>query len=112
MLHRSLPRVQGAHPPSPRGSPPPTAPKTKARHPASSPLTQTTSPPPPELVLGGEFPSVGGGGGGVSHKIQQLLNTLKRPKKTKRPIEQYYREEEDSKYRVRGVGGRICKYSV
>jgi hypothetical protein len=32
-------------------------------------------------------------GGGVSHKIQQLLNTLKRPKKNRRPIEEYFRDD-------------------
>ena len=41
----------------------------------------------------------GGGGpgaakGGVSHKIQQLLNTLKRPKKNRRPIEEYFKDED------------------
>ena len=35
-----------------------------------------------------------GGKGGVSHKIQQLLNTLKRPKKNRRPIEDYYHDDE------------------
>ena len=34
--------------------------------------------------------------GGVSHKIQQLLNTLKRPKKNRRPIEEYYQDEDKS----------------
>lgn len=34
------------------------------------------------------------GKGGVSHKIQQLLNTLKRPKKNRRPIEEYFRDDE------------------
>ena len=34
-----------------------------------------------------------GSKGGVSHKIQQLLNTLKRPKKNRRPIEEYYQDE-------------------
>ena len=38
-----------------------------------------------------------GSKGGVSHKIQQLLNTLKRPKKNRRPIEEYYQEEDMSK---------------
>lgn len=32
--------------------------------------------------------------GGVSHKIQQLLNTLKRPRKNRRPVEEYYHEDE------------------
>ena len=47
------------------------------------------------MMMGG-----GGGGGagaakgGVSHKIQQLLNTLKRPKKNRRPIEEYFRDDE------------------
>lgn len=35
-----------------------------------------------------------GSKGGVSHKIQQLLNTLKRPKKNRRPIEEYYQDED------------------
>ena len=35
-----------------------------------------------------------GGKGGVSHKIQQLLNTLKRPKKNRRPIEDYYHDDD------------------
>ncbi len=35
-------------------------------------------------------------GPGVSHKIQQLLNTLKRPKKNRKPIEQYYTEDSDT----------------
>ena len=35
----------------------------------------------------------GVGKGGVSHKIQQLLNTLKRPKKIRRPIEEYFRDD-------------------
>ena len=40
---------------------------------------------------------VGGAQGpGVSHKIQQLLNTLKRPKKNRKPIEQYYTEDADA----------------
>ena len=34
------------------------------------------------------------GKGGVSHKIQQLLNTLKRPKKNRRPIEDYYQDDD------------------
>ena len=37
-----------------------------------------------------------GGKGGVSHKIQQLLNTLKRPKKNRRPIEDYYLDDENA----------------
>ena len=44
---------------------------------------------------GGTQGSQGGGGqGGVSHKIQQLLNTLKRPKKNRRPIEEYYTDDD------------------
>ena len=40
-----------------------------------------------------------GSKGGVSHKIQQLLNTLKRPKKNRRPIEEFYQDEDGaSKY--------------
>ena len=31
--------------------------------------------------------------GGVSNKIQQLLNTLKRPKKSRKPIEEYYQDD-------------------
>ena len=36
------------------------------------------------------------GKGGVSHKIQQLLNTLRRPRKNRRPIEEYYLDEDDA----------------
>ena len=46
----------------------------------------------PETVLS----SAPGGKGGVSQKIQQLLNTLKRPKKNKRPIEEYYQEDKET----------------
>lgn len=35
-----------------------------------------------------------GSRGGVSHKIQQLLNTLKRPRKNRRPVEDYYHDDE------------------
>ena len=52
----------------------------------------------PETVLD-EVPMMGPshvGKAGVSHKIQQLLNTLKRPKKSRRPIEEYYQEDENS----------------
>jgi len=47
-----------------------------------------------------EPPAVMGpsGVGGVSSKIQQLLNTLKRPKKNKKPIEQYYQDDEAGNY--------------
>ena len=44
----------------------------------------------PETVLS----SAPGGKGGVSQKIQQLLNTLKRPKKNRRPIEEYYQDQD------------------
>ncbi len=37
-----------------------------------------------------------GAKGGVSHKIQQLLNTLKRPRKNRKPIEDYYMDDENS----------------
>ena len=39
-------------------------------------------------------PPAYGGHGGVSHKIQQLLNTLKRPRKNRRPVEEYYHDDE------------------
>ena len=45
----------------------------------------------PETVLDS---SPGGAKGGVSQKIQQLLNTLKRPKKNRRPIEEYYQDQD------------------
>jgi len=35
-----------------------------------------------------------GSKGGVSHKIQQLLNTLKRPRKNRKAIEDYYHDDE------------------
>ncbi|XP_019861409.1 PREDICTED: disco-interacting protein 2 homolog C-like [Amphimedon queenslandica] len=66
------------------GVAPPTAPKPRR------------APARPQNVEG----MTGGGGGpgaakgGVSHKIQQLLNTLKRPKKNRRPIEEYFRDED------------------
>ena len=46
-------------------------------------------------AAGGIGPSHGGIGG-VSHKIQQLVNTLKRPRKNRRPIEEYYQDDENS----------------
>ena len=45
------------------------------------------------------------GKGGVSQKIQQLLNTLKRPKKNRRPIEEYYLDQDESKLVERGKRG-------
>ena len=51
------------------------------------------------------LPLTGGtpGRGGVSHKIQQLLNTLKRPKKHARAVEEYYMDDEDQ------IGGECCQ---
>lgn len=50
----------------------------------------------PETVVG-DTPMAGpahGSRGGVSHKIQQLLNTLKRPRKNRKPVEDYYHDDE------------------
>ena len=52
----------------------------------------------PETVLD----STPGAKGGVSQKIQQLLNTLKRPKKNRRPIEEYYQDQDESKHTFKG----------
>jgi acyl-CoA synthetase (AMP-forming)/AMP-acid ligase II len=82
-------------------TPPPTAPKTTRPRPnppnnqgslrmvkgGSSGAAMMTGP---ETVLS----SAPGGKGGVSQKIQQLLNTLKRPKKNRRPIEEYYQDQD------------------
>jgi hypothetical protein len=56
-------------------SPPPTAPKPRRHQQQQSRQDEDSR------------------GGGVSHKIQQLLNTLKRPKKNRRPIEEYFRDD-------------------
>ena len=93
-------------------TPPPTAPKTSRPRPPN-PSNQGSL----RMVKGGQ--SVGGTTGGVtggaegggpetvldsmpqggekgvvSQKIQQLLNTLKRPKKNRRPIEEYYQDKD------------------
>lgn len=80
-------------------TPPPTAPKTT--RPRPSPANQGS------LRKGGGIPGGGATGpetvldsspvgkGGVSQKIQQLLNTLKRPKKNRRPIEEYYQDQDE-----------------
>ncbi len=49
-----------------------------------------------ETIIGGN-PVIGPAHtsqGGVSHKIQQLLNTLKRPRKNKKPVEDYYQDDD------------------
>ena len=101
---------------SPRASPPPTAPKhpKQPRPPPSSAveshshmgsLRHTLGSPDsahsaggPETVLaetpGNMIGPAHGSHGGVSHKIQQLLNTLKRPRKNRRPVEEYYHDDE------------------
>lgn len=107
-----LPNAQSTA--SPRTSPPPTAPKSKPRPPPSSatdhahmgslrhPLGSPESPPEyvgPEAMVMAERPVIGPAHtsqGGVSHKIQQLLNTLKRPRKNRRPVEDYYHDDEVS----------------
>lgn len=51
----------------------------------------------PETMVTGETPAVApaySSHGGVSHKIQQLLNTLKRPRKSRKPVEDYYHDDE------------------
>ncbi len=55
------------------------------------PETVLGEAPPPEAPLGPTH----GSRGGVSHKIQQLLNTLKRPRKNRRPVEDYYHDDEE-----------------
>ncbi len=99
----------------PRTSPPPTAPKT---HPKPHPAPPSGEAPPyhmgslrhtlgspeaandfgPETVLGDSSAIVPthSSTGGVSHKIQQLLNTLKRPRKNRRPVEEYYHDNEEA----------------
>lgn len=107
---------------SPRASPPPTAPKTHSkprpphsaspslsveshshmgslRHTLGSPDSQYSDREVagPETVIGeapGAMGPTHGTRGGVSHKIQQLLNTLKRPRKNRRPVEEYYHDDE------------------
>ena len=84
-------------------TPPPTAPKTTRPRPnppnnqgslrmvkGGSSAAAVAGEGGPETVLN----SMPGGKGGVSQKIQQLLNTLKRPKKNRRPIEEYYQDKE------------------
>ena len=65
------------------------------------PLGYPEAPPPDVLssdaVMVGDAPALvpaHSSHGGVSHKIQQLLNTLKRPRKTSRPVEDYYHDDE------------------
>ena len=83
-------------------TPPPTAPKTaRSRPPAGHQGSlrmamggggggvASGGATGPETVLD----STPGGKSGVSQKIQQLLNTLKRPKKNRRPIEEYYQDQ-------------------
>ena len=90
-------------------TPPPTAPKTTRPRPPN-PSNQGSL----RMVKGGQVGAVGGVGGGpetvldsspggggkgvVSQKIQQLLNTLKRPKKNRRPIEEYYQDKDDGEW--------------
>lgn len=49
-------------------------------------------------------------GPGVSHKIQQLLNTLKRPKKNRKPIEQYYTEDTEADSKAKGCIEYMYQY--
>ncbi|KAL5489571.1 hypothetical protein EMCRGX_G018680 [Ephydatia muelleri] len=78
--------------PSGKGSPPPTAPKKTSKAPVQQPPHIGRAEPiaaDRETVIG-DSP---GKNGAVSHKIQQLLNTLKRPKKHRGPVEELYQED-------------------
>ena len=99
---------------SPHTSPPPTAPKSRSRllpntdshahmgslrHPLGSPEGRRQGLTSPEGTVPDveDQPTIApahSSHGGVSHKIQQLLNTLKRPRNSKKPVEDYYHDDE------------------
>ena len=70
------------------------------RHPLGGGSPEMPTELGPETVLGdppqtAPLGPAHGSRGGVSHKIQQLLNTLKRPRKNRRPVEDYYHDDEE-----------------